>query len=86
MTRRPFIMVVPRVDVLPKAGGMFSSPHCLLLQAVITFKWNTFARRLLLVELAFFMLWLVGFNTFTILFQVRPLSCSWLLPFRLVNM
>ncbi|GAB4820880.1 hypothetical protein N2152v2_007926 [Parachlorella kessleri] len=45
-------------------------------QAVITFKWNTFARRLLLVELGFFMLWLVGFNTFTILFQDEDLSLS----------
>ncbi len=51
------------------------------LQAVITFKWNTFARRLLLVELGFFMLWLVGFNTFTILFQVRQelALSSWVL-------
>ncbi|GAB4819760.1 hypothetical protein N2152v2_006806 [Parachlorella kessleri] len=38
-------------------------------QGVITWKWNAFARRMLLAELAFFVLWLVAFNTFTIAFQ-----------------
>lgn len=38
-------------------------------QAVVEFKWHTFARRLLLWELAFFLVWLLSFFTFTILFQ-----------------
>ena len=39
-------------------------------QAVIEFKWHRFARRLLLAELAFFLVWLASFFAFTILFQV----------------
>lgn len=46
------------------------------------FKWHTFARRLLLWELAFFLVWLLSFFTFTILFQARspaaarPAACE----------
>ena len=39
-------------------------------QAVIEFKWHRFARRLLLAELACFLVWLASFFAFTILFQV----------------
>lgn len=38
---------------------------------MVEFKWRTFARRLLLWELAFFLLWLLSFFAFTILFQAR---------------
>jgi hypothetical protein len=43
-------------------------------QAVIDWKWNRFCRRLLLWELAVFLLWLVSFSIFTIAFQVGPLA------------
>ncbi len=47
------------------------------LQAVVEFKWHKFARRLLLLELAFFLVWLLSFFSFTILFQARPLARPW---------
>ena len=43
-------------------------------QATITYKWHTFARKLLLWELAFFLIWLAAFYGFTILFQDEDLS------------
>lgn len=41
-------------------------------QAVIDWKWTRFCRRLLLWELAVFMLWCLSFFAFTVLFQARP--------------
>lgn len=38
-------------------------------QAVVEWKWRSFARRLLLWELAVFVVWLLAFNGFTALFQ-----------------
>ena len=35
------------------------------------FKWNTWARRWLNVELAFYLLWLIAFQAFVILIQVH---------------
>jgi hypothetical protein len=49
------------------------SPHLLkpcICCCSADFKWNRFCRRLLLWELAFFMLWLLSFFTFTVYFQV----------------
>jgi len=46
------------------------------LQAIIDFKWTKFARKLLLTEFAFFMLWLVSFYSFTIAFQDEDASLS----------
>lgn len=40
-----------------------------MMQAVITWKWHAYARRILLLELACFVLWLFSFNVFTIAFQ-----------------
>ncbi len=49
-------------------------------QAVIYWKWNAFARRMLFVELVFFLLWLGAFNAFTTAFQVQPgVPSVWLL-------
>lgn len=39
-------------------------------KAVIMWKWNTWAKRFLLIELACYLLWLLSFNAFTLLFQV----------------
>ena len=39
-------------------------------------RWNTYARRLLLLQLCWFLLWLVSFNVFTIAFQDEDLSLS----------
>ena len=39
-------------------------------------RWNTFARRLLLLQLCWFLLWLVSFNVFTIAFQDEDLTLS----------
>jgi hypothetical protein len=57
-----------------QAGGLELSAFGLpAIQAVIEYKWRTFARRLLLWQLAVFVCWLASFFTFAILFQV---SCS----------
>ncbi len=40
-------------------------------QAVINWKWTAYCHKLLMVELAFFLLWFGSFNGFTILFQAR---------------
>lgn len=37
---------------------------------MVSYKWVTFARLLLLWELAFFVAWLIAFNVWVILFQV----------------
>lgn len=37
---------------------------------MIDWKWTSYCHNLLLVELAFFMLWLCSFAVFTVLFQV----------------
>lgn len=43
------------------------------LQAVIDWKWTQYCHKALLLELSFYMLWLLSFAVFTILFQVgRP--------------
>lgn len=39
-------------------------------EAVITFKWNAFARRALFLQLACYLVWLLGFTGFTWNFQV----------------
>ena len=40
------------------------------MQAVITHKWDTWARRILIWEFALYLIWLLGFQAFIILFQV----------------
>lgn len=45
-------------------------------QAVISFKWDSFAKKMLLGELACFMIWLLGFFGFTWLFQDENLTLS----------
>ncbi|KAI3431610.1 hypothetical protein D9Q98_004659 [Chlorella vulgaris] len=53
-----------------QAGGLELSAFGLpAIQAVIEYKWRTFARRLLLWQLAVFVCWLASFFTFAILFQ-----------------
>lgn len=39
-------------------------------QAVVNFKWNTWACYYLYCELACYLVWLLGFQVFTIIFQV----------------
>jgi hypothetical protein len=39
-------------------------------QAVITHKWDTWARRVLIWEFGLYLIWLLGFQAFIILFQV----------------
>lgn len=39
-------------------------------QATVNFKWNTWARYYLYCELACYLVWLLGFQVFTIIFQV----------------
>lgn len=55
------------------SSAVFALPAA---QAVIQFKWACFARRLLMVELCWFLLWLVSFNAFVIAFQDEDLSLS----------
>jgi uncharacterized membrane protein YgcG len=43
-------------------------------QAVISFKWDSFAKKMLMGELACFMVWLLGFFGFTWLFQDEDLT------------
>lgn len=45
------------------------APTCAAPQAVINFKWNTWAQRFLAVELAAYCVWLAAFTTFSLLFQ-----------------
>ena len=42
------------------------------MQATITFKWKAWARRLLFVELGFYLMWLLAFQGFVLLFQASP--------------
>lgn len=44
--------------------------------AVIDWKWERYCKRLLLVELGFYLLWLVSFAAFTVLFQDEDTSLS----------
>ena len=39
-------------------------------QAIITHKWDTWARRVLIWEFGLYLIWLLGFQAFIILFQV----------------
>ncbi|KAL4438685.1 hypothetical protein ABPG77_006289 [Micractinium sp. CCAP 211/92] len=55
------------------SSAVFALPA---VQAIIQFKWGCFARRLLLVELCWFLIWLVSFNAFVIAFQDEDLSLS----------
>ena len=41
-------------------------------QATITFKWKAWARKLLFVELGFYLTWLLAFQGFVLLFQASP--------------
>ncbi|KAL4440082.1 hypothetical protein ABPG75_003083 [Micractinium tetrahymenae] len=60
-----------------QAGGLSYAAFALpAVQAVIDWKWSRFCRRLLLWELAFFLLWLFSFFTFTILFQDEDTKMS----------
>lgn len=60
-----------------QAGGCSLATFGLpALQAVISFKWRAFARRLLLCQLGFFMVWIASFVTFTALFQDENLSLT----------
>ena len=43
----------------------------LLLQAVLQFKWETFAGRMVTAEFCCFLAWLVAFSVFMLLFQVN---------------
>lgn len=52
---------------------MFALPA---VQAVINFKWTSWARQFLLYELACYSLWLGLFTAFTLLFQVE----DWTMP------
>lgn len=45
----------------------------LTVQATITFKWNSWAKRCLLVELCLYLTWLIAFQVFVLLFQA---SCA----------
>ena len=45
-------------------------------QATITYKWQAFARRLLLWQLGFFLVWCAAFYTFTATFQDEDVSLS----------
>ncbi len=45
-------------------------------------RWNTFARKLLLVELLCYLVWTVGFMVFAITFQV---SCQWAIVLAVVH-
>jgi hypothetical protein len=53
--------------------SVFSLPA---VQATIDWKWNRYCRRLLLAELAFFILWMTAFYTFTGYFQDEDASLS----------
>ena len=48
-------------------------------QAVVNFKWNAWARYYLYCELACYLVWLLGFQVFTIIFQVL-LCCTFTCP------
>jgi hypothetical protein len=41
------------------------------MQAVLQFKWNSFARSALIVELCIFLTWLLSFSVFSLIWQVR---------------
>ncbi|DBA86726.1 TPA: hypothetical protein ACH3X2_005431 [Trebouxia sp. C0005] len=45
-------------------------------QSVINFKWDRWARKLLLLEFAFYMVWLLAFQVFMLLFQDEDLSMT----------
>ncbi|DBA98675.1 hypothetical protein WJX77_002585 [Trebouxia sp. C0004] len=45
-------------------------------QSVINFKWDRWARKLLLLEFAFYMVWLLAFQVFMLLFQDEDLSLT----------
>jgi hypothetical protein len=45
-------------------------------QAVINFKWTSWARRYLMYELACYCLWLAAFTAFTLLFQSEDWTLS----------
>ncbi|KAL4438682.1 hypothetical protein ABPG77_006286 [Micractinium sp. CCAP 211/92] len=60
-----------------QAGGLSYAAFALpAVQAVIDWKWSRFCRRLLLWELAFFLVWLFSFFAFTILFQDEDTKMS----------
>lgn len=67
-------LVVPSQPLLKRwqAGGADFSAFALpAIQALIDWKWTRFCKRLLLSELAFFLVWLFSFFSFCILFQVK---------------
>lgn len=45
-------------------------------QSVINFKWDRWAKKLLLLEFAFYLVWLLAFQVFMLLFQDEDLSLS----------
>ncbi|GBF94613.1 hypothetical protein Rsub_06728 [Raphidocelis subcapitata] len=54
-------------------AAIFTIP---VVEAVITYKWNAFARRALQAQLAFYFGWLLSFTAFTWLFQDEDLTLS----------
>ncbi|PRW33106.1 transient receptor potential channel [Chlorella sorokiniana] len=60
-----------------QAGGLSYTAFALpAVQAVIDWKWNRFCKRLVLWELAFFLLWLFSFFDFTVVFQDEDTHAS----------
>ena len=45
-------------------------------QAIVDLKWTSFGRKILMIECAFFMLWLASFYVFTVAFQDEDASLS----------
>lgn len=43
----------------------------IFLQAVINYKWNAYARNIMLLQLGVYLIWLAAFTVFTFLYQVR---------------
>eukprot|EP00877_Chromochloris_zofingiensis_P000357 jgi/Chrzof1/10321/Cz04g37120.t1 len=65
-------LVIKRYQVSGNSA-IFTIPA---VEAVITYKWNAFGRRLLLLELAVYLAWLMSFTGFTWLIQDEDLSLS----------
>ena len=65
-----------QISIHHKAGSCSLSclrDFVLTVQATITFKWNSWAKKCLLVELGLYLTWLIAFQVFVLLFQA---SCA----------
>ncbi len=65
-----------QISLHQRAGSCFwlcMRDFVLTVQATITFKWNSWAKRCLLVELCLYLTWLIAFQVFVLLFQA---SCA----------